>query len=116
MVRTVIENLSIQGPGEQRKAVIGRHPDLSPTIPPLEVADGCEASAATPGRGWEGLVRRVTAADDLLRNARSTAADGRQRGAGATDPTDLEVLRDGTRPSWSVPPDDATRFVLPWHW
>lgn len=55
--------------------------------------------------------------DVLLSLARSTAADGRRRGLGATDPTDLEVLRDTARKRiCQLPADDSTRFVLPWLW
>jgi hypothetical protein len=49
--------------------------------------------------------------------ARATAQDGRQRGAGAPDPEELEVLRDQARAAInSLPRDDVTRFVLPWLW
>lgn len=53
----------------------------------------------------------------LLDLARATAADGRQRGIGAQNPEALEALRDQTLAEiGSLPPDDATRFVLPWLW
>jgi hypothetical protein len=53
----------------------------------------------------------------LLSLARATAADGRQRGVGAQDPEELEALRDQARTEIiALPPDDTTRFVLPWPW
>lgn len=117
MVRTVIENLSVLRPAEQRRIVLGHHLEVSPTMPPAAVVDVPGASAATPDRGQEALGSRLNATDDLLSIARKTAADGRQRGVGATDPTDLEVLRDTARARiGELPADDATRFVLPWLW
>ena len=53
----------------------------------------------------------------LLDLGRATAADGRQRGIGAENPEALEALRDQALAEiGSLPPDDATRFVLPWLW
>jgi hypothetical protein len=49
--------------------------------------------------------------------ARATADDGRQRGVGAQNPEELEALRDMVVATIrSLPPKDATRFVLPWLW
>ena len=56
-------------------------------------------------------------ADGLLALAQATAADGRQRGTGATSPADLELLRDRARALiGTLPDDDATRHVMPWLW
>ena len=116
-IRTVIENLTLLRPSEQRAAVLDTHP-VGPTIPlPLENlavlteapvqpahADGTEPS---PASRPEGLV-------DL---AESTAADGRQRGVGATSPAELEKMRDTARTLIdALPAGSATRFVLPWLW
>ena len=117
MVRTVIEHLNILRPAEQRNFVLGQRTDLPPTIQPTVVADVASASAGTPEFASEEFRDRRAAADDLLSIARSTAADGRQRGVGAVDPADLEVLRDTARERiGQLAPDDATRFVLPWLW
>jgi len=83
MVRTVIENLGILGPAEQREMVLGQRPERSPRISLLEVADDSEASAQTPARESEPAATTVNGADYLLGFARATAADGKQRGVGA---------------------------------
>jgi hypothetical protein len=116
MVRTVIENLSTLRPAEQRRMVLGQRPDQSPAMRPEDARES-RASAAAPARGPKQSVSGGDVADDLLRVARSTAADGRQRGVGATDPTHLEVQRDTARACIAkLPPDDPTRCVLPWLW
>lgn len=61
--------------------------------------------------------RTAPAPDDLLDMATATAADGRQRGVGATSPTELETLRDAARALiGALATADETRFVLPWLW
>jgi hypothetical protein len=98
MVRTVIGNLTTMKPSEQRAAVLGAVP-----------------GSAVRGTGLD----RIDPADgsDLLKLARATAADGKQRATGAIDPIDLETIRDS---AWSqisaLTADDQTRFVLPWLW
>ena len=60
---------------------------------------------------------QVAGAERLLALAQATAADGRQRGTGATSPADLELLRDRARALIdTLPGDDATRYVMPWLW
>lgn len=116
MVRTVIENLSILRPSEQRDRVLGLYPGSSSTLPPPGIASVAGASGES-GRGSGPLMGMRSAADELLEIARSTAADGRQRGVGASNPTELETLRDVARARiGELPTDDTTRFVLPWLW
>lgn len=97
-VRTVIENLAILRPAEQRAAVLGTRAASRPQRPSAEAAS--EPVGAQP----EGLVsgapegaHAAPAPDDLLGLARATAADGRQRGVGATSPTELGHF--GTKPA-----------------
>ena len=111
MVTTLVSNLSRLRPSEQREIVLGalpksraqRHRDLrsravvGPTAPESD-------PATSPSRR-------------LLDLARATAADGRQRAVGAQNPEELEALRDQALAAiGGLPPDDATRFVLPWLW
>jgi hypothetical protein len=90
MVRTIIQNLTLLRPSEQRAKVIG--------VP---------AAASAP----------VPASDALLNLARGTVMDGQQRAVGASSPTVLEALRDEARSQIAgLPADDGCRFVLPWLW
>lgn len=106
MVAKIVSNLSLLKPTEQRRMVLGLL--------------GAEATTATT----EGVVVSERTTDwsmteppVLLDLARATAADGRQRGIGAQNPEALEALRDQALAEiGSLPPDDATRFVLPWLW
>ncbi|MFC7726029.1 hypothetical protein ACFQW6_12995 [Nocardioides sp. GCM10028917] len=105
MVATVVGNLSLLKPSEQRQMVLGL-----PRADPVSATD-------------EGVVSdrmtdlSTTEPPALLDLARATAADGRQRGIGAQNPEALEALRDQALAEiGSLPPDDATRFVLPWLW
>jgi len=117
-VRTVIENLAILRPAQQRAAVLGARAASRP-----QRSSG-EALSAPVGAQPEGAIsvppdgpHTAPASDDLLALARATAADGRQRGVGATSPTELESLRDGARALIAaLPADDETRYVLPWLW
>lgn len=112
-VRTVIENLTMLRPSEQRLAFTGPLPagqlpaeeTHGPTASPSVTAS---APSSTP---------IVASADGLLHLAQATAADGRQRGTGATSPADLGLLRDSARALIdTLPDDDATRYVMPWLW
>ena len=105
MVATVVSNLSLLKPTEQRQMVLGL-----PRAEPITATNrGVVAERETD--------LSKTEPPDLLDLARATASDGRQRGVGAQDPEALEALRDQVRAEiGSLPPDDATRFVLPWLW
>jgi len=105
MVATVVSNLSLLTPTEQRQTVIGLH-DGEPIATSMRSSfpDGSAQLSMTDPSG-------------LLDLARATAADGRQRGVGAQNPEALEALRDqALAVIGSLPPGDATRFVLPWLW
>lgn len=116
MAGTVIGNLSVLRPSEQRTQVLGLHPE--PSVPPpapnlVSVSTEPVERHREPGT----FVSTRAEAVDLLDLARSTAADGRQRGVGASNPTQLEKLRDAARGAISeLPADEMTRFVLPWLW
>jgi hypothetical protein len=118
LVRTVIENLATLSPSKQREAVLQRAPTSeaqsdaseSPSEPPEAEA---ETSVSVPREAPGG----DSATEDLLGLARATATDGRQRGLGATSPTELENLREAARDLIdALPAEDLTRFVLPWLW
>lgn len=112
-VRTVIENLTVLRPSEQRLAIIG----LLPTgeLPAEEPHPPAESPSAPLPAASPTL--QVAGAEGLLALAQATAADGRQRGTGATSPADLELLRDRARALIdTLPDDDVTRFVMPWLW
>ena len=112
--RTVIENLGVLRPSEQREAITGVMPS-APRLaeqPPPRPLKSPGITAPAPLVAAEG-----TNANGLLALARETAADGRQRGRGAMSPADLELLRDQARALINaLPDDDATRFVMPWLW
>jgi len=103
---------------DRGRVTLGQEPGSRrgpPSAEGLAKATGSQAEKAflTP-REATGV---VPTADDLLGLARATAADGQQRGVGATSPTELETLRDTARTLiGALPADDATRFVLPWLW
>ena len=112
-VRTVIANLTVLRPSEQRLAITGPLPTgqlpAEQTHPPME-SPSAQLPAASP-------TLLAAGADGLLALAQATAADGRQRGTGATSPADLELLRDRARALiGTLPDDDATRHVMPWLW
>jgi hypothetical protein len=117
-VRTVIENLTILRPSEQREEVLRQVPTsgerLTSRQVPMEPAGAtAEVLVSAPHAGPRG----TPAADDLLGLARATADDDQQRGIGATSPTQLETLRDAVRELIAaLPAEDHTRFVLPWLW
>ena len=113
--RTVIENLAILRPSEQREAVLRLAPSSEERPSSIQVRPA-EATAETsiPAPREEPHGAR---AEDLLGLARATAVDGRQRGVGATSPTELETLREVARDLIALlPAEDETRFVLPWLW
>ncbi len=116
-VRTVIENLTLLRPSEQRAAVLGLHPgDLTTPLPVQDLRTATESKGLGAG-GDRSAASRTASADSLVELARATAADGRQRGVGAVSPTDLEWLRDAARAViGALPAHDATRLVLPWLW
>jgi hypothetical protein len=104
MVATVVGNLSLLKPAEQRQMVLGL-----PRAEPISATDA--------GVGSERMTVVSTTEPSVLDLARATAADGRQRGIGAQNPEVLEALREQALAEiGSLPPDDATRFVLPWLW
>jgi hypothetical protein len=106
MVATIVSNLSLLKPTEQRQMVLG----LSGAGPTTATTEGVAVSERTTELS-------MTEPPVLLDLARATAADGRQRGIGAQIPEALEALRDTALAEiGSLPPDDATRFVLPWLW
>lgn len=113
--RTVIDNLPILRPSEQREAVLRQAPSSdagssSARVQPVEAAE-----TPIPALGEEPSC--TPEADDLLGLARATAGDGRQRGVGAATPTELESLREVARAVIAaLPAEDRTRFVLPWLW
>ena len=114
--RTVIENLGILRPSEQREAVLRLGPS-SEERPSSTQVQPAEATAEAPIRAPREEPHGAPAAEDLLGLARATAADGRQRGLGATTPTQLESLREAARNLIAaLPAEDQTRFVLPWLW
>ncbi len=101
-VRTVVDNLSLLHPAQQRAALVGELVEASPPSPAPVVLEEPGPNAADP---------------TLVDLARATAADGQQRGVGADSPSDLEGLRDAARAEIdALPTDDSTRFVLPWLW
>lgn len=116
-VRTVIENLTLLRPSEQRSAVLGLHPgDLTTPLSVEDLRTATESKGLDAG-GDQSAPSCTASTDTLVELARATAADGRQRGVGATTPTDLEWLRDTARVViGALPADDPTRFVLPWLW
>jgi hypothetical protein len=105
MVSTVVGNLGLLKPSEQRQIVLGL-----PRAEPISATDqGAISARAT--------VMSTTEPTVLLAFARATGVDGRQRGIGAQNPEALEALRDQALAEiGSLPPGDATRFVLPWLW
>jgi hypothetical protein len=116
-VRTVIENLTRLRPSEQRDALLGQQRQGSPTSPAEELAVPAESQGDSAFRTRGAAAAQLPTADGLVAFARATAVDGRQRGVGATSPTDLEILRDTARTGiGALPVDDATRCVLPWLW
>ncbi len=112
-VRTIINNLTVLRPMEQRDSLLGQH---LPGSPPPEVSETHVKGTPTgpaPAISDSGSTSGV----DLLGVARATASDGLQRAVGATSPTDLEDLRDTARSQINeLAADDPTRFVLPWLW
>jgi hypothetical protein len=105
MVATVVSNLSMLKQTEQRQMVLGL-----PRAEPTAATDEGAISERTTDLS-------TTEPPVLVDLARATAADGHQRGIGAQNPEALEALRDRTLAAISsLPPDDATRFVLPWLW
>jgi hypothetical protein len=116
--RTVIENLAILRPSEQRAAVLRQVPTFEeqPNAPQVsfEPSDATTEASISAARN-EPHGARV--AQDLLELARATGVDGRQRGVGAASPTELEKLREEARDLIAgLPTEDQTRFVLPWMW
>jgi hypothetical protein len=118
-VRTVIANLTLLRPSEQRNAVLGQERQEPAPIP--APGDGLvlpsEPRNLWGSRSHATVAATLAASGDLLELAHATAADGRQRGVGASTPSDLETLRDTARGLiGALPSDDTTRFVLPWLW
>ena len=111
--RTVIGNLTVLRPTEQRQAITG----MPPTAPIPDEQPGPQPNRRTSRRQRHRSPRSVTSQDGLLALAQATAADGRQRGTGASSPADLELLRDRARTLiGALPDDDETRYVMPWLW
>lgn len=116
-VRTVIQNLDVLSPTAQRAIMLDQSREPNPVAAPAGMQETVDDDTTAPDRAPEELVDLPSATDDLLSLARSTAADGRQRGVGAMGPTDLEELRDTAYQKIAeLPLDGATRFVLPWLW
>ena len=116
MIHTVVNNLRVLRPAEQRAIVLGLRPEQSHAAVP-EVAGAPLASVAAPAPARDAAASPVNSTTNLLGLARATLADGKQRAVGVADPVDLEVLRDAARGQIAeLPADDATRFVLPWLW
>ncbi len=116
--RTVIDNLSNLRPSEQREEIL-RPIQTSKQQPsaPEGQAEPTEATRETSGRTSRQAPHAAATTTDLLGLARATAVDGRQRGVGATSPTELEILRESARELIAaLPVEDRTRFVLPWLW
>ena len=117
-VRTVIENLAILRPSEQREAMLRQVPrsEEQPGAPEI-AAQPAKATAETSVSAPRDAPHGAPAPEDLLGLARATAVDGRQRGVGAMSPTELEILREEARDLIAaLSADDETRFVLPWLW
>jgi hypothetical protein len=117
-VRNVIENLATLRPAEQREAVLRQLPTSEEQPSSHEILpEAAQAIAETAISARQKRLSDSLAWDDLLALARATAADGKQRGVGATSPTELETLRDAARDLIAaLPAEDQTRFVLPWLW
>ena len=114
--RTVIENLAILRPSEQREAVLQPTPSAE-EMPSSTEVQPAEATVETVVPAPREVPHNAPAADDLLGLARATAVDGRQRGLSAATPTELETLRETARGLIAaLPAEDQTRFVLPWLW
>lgn len=112
--RTVIENLATLRPSEQRQAITGMIPSAPIPAEPRSSPPAELPKVPLPATLASG---EVTSEDGLLALAQATAADGCQRGTGATSPADLERLRDTARVQINtLPDDDPTRFVMPWLW
>lgn len=114
MVNTLVSNLSRLRPSQQRDLVLG-----TLSAAPGEATAGAASleGKAAVASGARAVVNASAGSADLLDLARATAEDGRQRGAGAQNPEELEALRDQARAVInSLAPDDGTRFVLPWLW
>ena len=110
----MIENLAVLRPSEQREAVL-RQPPSSEERPSSTQVQPAEATAEASISAQRDEPHPIAA--DLLGLARATAVDGRQRGVGATTPTELESLREAARDLIAaLPAEDQTRFVLPWLW
>lgn len=113
-VRTVVEHLTVLRPSQQREAITGQQ--LAMPLPP-EGPQSPTRPEDRPSPRSVPTTSTLATGDGLLELARSTAADGRQRGVGATSPLELESLRDTARSQIdALPADDATRLVLPWLW
>jgi hypothetical protein len=114
--RTVIDNMAILRPSEQREAVLRQSPsskERGSTIQTQRTEGTVEMPISAPLEQPLG----APGAEDLLGLARATAVDGRQRGVGATTPVELEHLREAARDLiTALPAEDRTRFVLPWLW
>ncbi len=112
-VRTIISNLTVLRPMEQRDTLLSRHLPAGPE-PALP---GAAAKGTSAGPAPATTDAGFTSGVDLLAMARATAADGEQRAVGAASPTELEDLRDTARSQINeLAADDPTRFVLPWLW
>lgn len=112
MVATIVSNLGRLTPSVQRSNVIGEHAERQETVA-SSVADASMDNEVARTADASTMTEHSL----LLDLARATAADGRQRGIGAQDPEGLEELRDqAVAEIGSLPPDDATRFVLAWLW
>ena len=111
--RTVIENLTLLRPSEQRQAITGVEPTVpTPAKTPFPPAEPRNITVPATSATMD-----VAIEDGLLGLAQATAADGQQRGTGATSPADLELLRERARTLiGTLPDDDATRYVMPWLW
>jgi hypothetical protein len=112
MVATLVSNLSRLRPSEQRQMVVGEQIEG-----PSGVVSDRLAVASVDGAAETTGDPSTTEPTLLLKLARATVADGRQRGVGAQNPENLEELRDqAVAEIGNLSPDDVTRFVLPWLW
>ena len=111
-IRTIIANLKVMRPLDQRDSILGHVGE------PASEGPRAGASSETNLDQAPDSISTLEGPDsDVLQLARETAADGRQRGVGACSPTELEGLRDEARRQiGALPADDTTRYVLPWLW
>lgn len=113
MVATIVSNLSRLKPSGQRAIVL----DARAVGPDRETSDGPGVAAPDHDTIRPDTAPSPIGSPALLDLARATAEDGQQHGVGAQNPEELEALCDlAVATIRSLPPEDTTRFVLPWLW